>query len=426
MGNMPDNKIEEDLIFFSNGPGEISTWVFPIAEKIKKNPEISKKYQTILIIHPCQFSSGTEHIYTSKLSLFDKIVPPKDYIKLIFGLQQLKKYSFKRRGIIISLGGDLVHPVLFRFRSRGKYKLFAYTNNPGWSKKYEKIFVRNNYVKKKALENGINPSKILVSGDLVFSSIKVVMEKQAVRDELSLTDNDTMMLFMPGSREFEVKYMLPVFLKVISEISNEFGNIKPFILKSPYVDYSLFEKALLNAVSIKEAVVESGELVNSQNHSGVNNYVIKTKSGKVAPVLERGLEYWSRGVDFAVTLPGTNTIQLAYRNIPALVVAALNKPEIIPIEGIAGLLKWIPGGKIILKKAAQKYIKGFQFASLPNIYTQREIFPELFGVIKTEDIVEKLRNILIGQEIKKIKERLTVFKFNASPADLILKEIFKN
>ena len=427
MNNIQKNDFEkEDLIIFSNGPGEISTWVLPIVESIGRYSELRKKYNIILIIHPCQFSSGTEHFYVSKLNLFDKIITPSNYLKLIFGLHTLKKYGLKRRGIIVSLGGDLLHPVLFRFRSRGNYKLYAYTNNPGWDKKYERIFVRSNYVKEKSLKRGLNSEKITVTGDLVYSSIKVHADREKVRNELSLSSNDIMMLFMPGSREFEVKYMLPVYLKVIDKITNDFKNIKPFILRSPYIDNTLIKNTLVNALNIKETEVMTGELVKYDDYSKSNvGLAIKLSSEKFIPVLKGGLEYWGKGVDLAVTVPGTNTIQLAYRGIPTLVIAALNKPEIIPIEGLAGLLKWLPGGKIILRKAVKKYVNKFPFASLPNIYMQKEIFPELFGVIQTEDITKRIEKILKDQEYEKIKARLNTFKFDKNPADLIVSEIIK-
>ena len=202
-----------------------------------------------------------------------------------------------------------------------------------------------------------------------------------------------------------------------------FKNIKPFILKSPYIDYGLIKKTLQNALNIKEASVESGELLKLNKSENIE-YAVRMNNNRLIPLLNRGLEYWGRAVDLAVTVPGTNTIQLAYRGIPALIVAALNKPEIIPIEGFAGLLKWFPGGKIILKKAVKKYVEKFPFASLPNIYMQKEIFPELFGVIQTEDIIERLVMILKNNEIEKIKSKLKAFEFKGDPADLIISSVF--
>ncbi|MFW6137738.1 MAG: hypothetical protein ACOC7U_01060, partial [Spirochaetota bacterium] len=133
------------------------------------------------------------------------------------------------------------------------------------------------------------------------------------------------------------------------------------------------------------------------------------------------------GIDFAVSLPGTNTIQLAYRKIPSLVVAALNKPEVIPVEGPAGVLKWVPVlGKWVLKKAASSYIKSFRFAALPNIYLNREAFPELFGVIKTSDITQRLYSIFTRGDDLSIRSKLECFSYDHSPAELMVREIWED
>ena len=413
-----------DFIVFSNGPGEISTWVYPVVERLLSIEDFRERYKSYLIVHPCQFGSGTEHRYAEELNFFDSVIGPSDYLKLLFGFKSLKSYGFKKRGIIVSLGGDLMHPVIFRFRSFGHYKLYAYTNNPGWGKRYERIFVRNEYVKNKGLKNRIPEEKLIVTGDLVYSSIKRLESRERVRSLLNLDDDKLMVLFMPGSRDFEVKYMLPVFLKVIEELAERIVRFTPYILKSPYVDYNLIEETLKDAYKIKEADVSGGRIF-KQKSSGVFTDFIETDKGIKVPILEGGLEKWGEGVDLAVTLPGTNNIQLAYRGIPSLVVAALNKPEVIPIEGIAGLLKWIPGGRLILRKAVLKYVKKFPFSSLPNIYTNSEIFPELFGVIKTDDIIDRMIRLIRDGEIDKIKRKLEVFKLDKDPAGVIASAILQ-
>jgi lipid-A-disaccharide synthase len=323
---------------------------------------------------------------------------------------------------MVSLGGDLMHPVLFRKRIRGKHKLFAYSNNPGWEKHYEKIFVRNDYIRDKFLKAGASDKKLKVTGDLVYSSLKFFGTRREIRGRLGLSDDEVMLMFLPGSREFEVKYMLPVFLKVIDDITKIMGSVKPFLLKSPYISYDTIKKALLYGGRIKEVESIPGELHQSDEN---REAFIRYSGGKEVPILEGGLDYWGRGMDFVVTLPGTNTIQLAYRKIPSLVVAALNKPEVIPIEGILGLFKWVPViGKAVIRKAFLHYVKKFRYASLPNIYTNSEVIPELFGIIQTSDITERVEIILKNNEHFEIKERLAQFSLKNNPVERIVREVW--
>ena len=106
-------------------------------------------------------------------------------------------------------------------------------------------------------------------------------------------------------------------------------------------------------------------------------------------------------------------------------MAALNKPEVIPIEGIFGLFKWVPIlGKVVIRKAFFHYVKKFRYSSLPNIYTNSEVIPELFGIIQTSDITERIEKILTNNEHLDIKERLAQFSLKNNPVERIILEVW--
>lgn len=412
----------EDLVIFSNGPGEVSTWVLPIVEAVIKREELQSRYRIILIIHPCQFASGREGFVGRSMEGIERVIGPREYIKMLITGPGKRKHSFKKRGVIFSLGGDLMYPVFFKKRIRGEHLLYAYTNNTGWEKYYNRIFVRNDYVKNKFLRRGVPEDKIFISGDLVYSSLKYRKGRSEVRDELSIYDGEKMVIFMPGSRDFEVRYMVPVFLKVIDDLTDRLEGIRAFFLKSPYVSYEMLEEALAMGGRIREAESITGTLSKEKNEAF---YRIKFGKEKRVVILEGGLEMWGMGVDFAVTLPGTNTIELAYRGIPALVIAPLNKPELIPVEGLLGVLKWFPwAGRGILRKAGYRYFSTFSYASLPNLYMNSEVVPELSGVIKTSDITEKVYDIIHNERDREIRKKLQCFNFTQDPAKLIVNEVW--
>ena len=413
---------KEDLLFFSNGPGEVSTWVLPVLEKVMSRTELRERYRIILIMHPCQFSSGTEHLVARRFEGIEAVIRPSEYLRLLTTGLGKRKYDFKREGIIFSLGGDLMHPVLFRRRIRGRHRLYAYTNNTGWEQRYEKIFVRSEYVKEKFLKHDCPAEKLVVAGDLVYDSLKSLRSRDELRRTLNLKKNDRLLVFLPGSRDFEVKYMLPIFLKVIDDLTERLKDVRTVILKSPFVHSKLLERGLSMGGRIREMESLQGTL--SPPVEGEGSF-IELPNGKRVPVLEGGLEFWGEGIDFAVTLPGTNTLQLAYGRLPSLVVSPMNKPELIPIEGVFGLLKWVPlVGKPVLKKAVQRYIQKFPFAALPNIYENEEIFPELFGVIKTDKITEKISEIIESDSIWCIRQKLARFKPERKPVDIIMHEVW--
>ena len=410
----------KDLLVFSNGPGEVSTWVKPFVEAVKKRPDLASAYRVILLMLPCQFGSGTEYRVGRTIEGIEHIIQKPQFMRMLITGLGRKKYSFSREGIICSLGGNLMYPVLFRRRIRGKHRLYAYSHNQGWEKAYRTIFVRNSYVKEKYLRGGVSEEKILVTGDLVYSSLKFLRERSDVRRELGIEKNETMIAFLPGSREYMTKYLIPIFLKLIDDVCDMVGGIRPYLLKSPYVSSELMEKSLHITKEIDGLGTATGTL-----HSSSGQHYIELESGKRVFILDGQLDYWGRGIDFAVTIPGTNTIQLAYRGIPALIVAPGNKPEAVPIEGAANFVKYIPFfGKYLLKKVILAYADRFPHTALPNIYMNEEILPEMVGILKTDDITRKIQHLLTGDKRAAIREKLSCFQFKTNPVDTILNTIW--
>jgi lipid-A-disaccharide synthase len=408
--------------------------VLPVVEAVRGRRDLAGRYRILLVIHPCQFGSGSEKSVAGSFEGVDRVIGPSEYVRMLLTGLGLRAHSFARDGVLFSLGGNLMHPVLFRRRIRGRHRLFAYTNNPGWHGPYERVFVRNDFVKGKFLARGCDDSKVRVTGDLVHSSLKTLKGRPEVRKELGVGPGERMVVFMPGSRGFEVTYMLPVFLKVARDIAGEVAGLRVFVLRSPYAGEDLLREALAMGGRIKEAESLPGELVElagggrhaggAVRRDGVSR-AVRLPDGMLVPVLEGGLERWGEGIDVAVTIPGTNTIQLAYRGIPALVVAALNKPELIPLEGPAGLLKLVPFfGKRIAARAVMAYADRIPFAALPNIYENEELLPELFGVVETGEITRKLAGLLSGGVLEDVRKRLSRFRRRPNPVDAIVADVW--
>jgi lipid-A-disaccharide synthase len=297
----------KDLLIFSNGPGEVSTWVKPFVEAVRARADIAGTYRVILIMHPCQFGSGTEHRVGRSIDGIEQIVGKRAYMKMLLTGIGKRRYNFTREGIIFSLGGNLMHPVLFRKRIRGRHQLYAYSHNPGWERQYKTIFVRNSFVKDRYLSRGVPEEKLVITGDLVYSSLKHLRERNVVRRELGIGKGERMIVFLPGSREYMTKYLIPLFLKVIDDLTDRVSGLKPFLLKSPYISYEHIEESLAIGGKIKGVDSITGTL-----HREDGQQSIYLPSGKRVAILEGQLDLWSKGVDFAVSIPGTNTVQLAY------------------------------------------------------------------------------------------------------------------
>jgi lipid-A-disaccharide synthase len=231
-----------------------------------------------------------------------------------------------------------------------------------------------------------------------------------------------MIAFLPGSRGYMAKYMVPLFLKVVDDLRGRIQGLRPFFLKSPFISYDDIREGLELGGRIREAETLPGIL---KERNG--NFLIQFSDEQEIGILEGQLERWGAGLDLAVSLPGTNTIQLAYRGIPSLVVAPANKPEVVPVEGAFGMLKWIPVvGKHLMRSIAKFYMRRFPYTALPNLYMQQEIIPELFGILQTADITDRIEKLLTGDEIEEIRRNLRVFRVDSNPVEVIVEELRKN
>ena len=129
--------------------------------------------------------------------------------------------------------------------------------------------------------------------------------------------------------------------------------------------------------------------------------------------------------NLAITIPGTNTAQLAVLGIPMLVVFPLDKPEVIPLEGIGNIIDKIPLIGYGFKKLIAYYVqKNTKFWALPNIKTDQEIVPELVGKIAPQQVANKIVQLLKAPYLlATMKNKLPATLGPTGAADKITEEI---
>ena len=131
----------------------------------------------------------------------------------------------------------------------------------------------------------------------------------------------------------------------------------------------------------------------------------------------------------ALALLGCLAIPFHFSNLDAQSVRGtlVEEGSGIPIEGVANMVKYIPlAAKFLIPLAIKSYIKRYPLTALPNIYMNEEIIPELVGVLKTDDITTRIEELLSGNNLAKIKGRLSCFQFDTNPVDVIVQELWGN
>ena len=324
-----------DLFITTNGPGEIATWVTPLVREIKKQRD---DIRISLFILPCRFATGSEEVIALEIKEIDFVFPAKDFMKRLMVLP----FKPSKKGVVMYLGGDLFLGVLLK--KRFGFKAIAYTEGmKSFKGQYNKFFTREE------------------DGDLMFSYFDHYYEDMVVTKALSGEKN---IVFFPGSRAQQFKLLFPLLQKVVPLIDKKYQCV---FSVSPFISDKLVNSLIENKNLIKYYRNKSYELMKSAH--------------------------------LAVTIPGTNNIQLAYLNIPALVIFPFNCPEVVHFKGLTGALLNLPILKTVGKRMVLHLLnKRVPYTSLLNRKENKMIYPELRGDLAENMIADSISALLANNE----------------------------
>ena len=116
------------IVFVSNGPGELSTWVRPLAEALHhqlllrpRAPQSALSLSLVLV--PCPNATGQEADAASRWGQFDQIIPARQFWSLLLRPQRFG--SWPSQGVVVFLGGDQFWTVLLSARLGYRHITYA-------------------------------------------------------------------------------------------------------------------------------------------------------------------------------------------------------------------------------------------------------------------------------------------------------------
>ena len=129
-----------------------------------------------------------------------------------------------------------------------------------------------------------------------------------------------------------------------------------------------------------------------------------------------------------LSLPGTNTAEAMYMQLPMLTVAPLNWPERALLDGLPGLIEHLPFAGMPLKRfLVSRYAKRVGYISLPNRRTDREIVPQQIAFLEPEQLAEDIYMLYSDNErLQNLKLSLKEISGDDRVDELILEELFKH
>jgi len=380
-----------DIIILTNGPGELSAWVKPVVRKLL---EVVPSCRIIISLLPCPYASNEEYKVAEKISGVSYVLNDTETSLFVLFNKLPTGFSFQENGIILQLGGDQFFSVLYKWKT--KFPVLVYTEkNLFWSSVIDKFLVpdKNTYIN--ARLNNISSEKLSLVGNLMVDAAKSKMNPIEIRERLGLSKDFPIISLLPGSKSFKVKYSTPFLLKIADYIFSKRPDIQFIIPQSPYTP--LYQ--LVGSVT-EDKYIKVLDGVSAKFGQYKNGNVLLTEKGTLINIIPSDFQYEAFQIsDVAITLPGTNTAELASLGIPMLTIFPTKKVDHIPIDGLLGRILDLPILNKLLKPfIIKRELQKIKYISIPNQKASYNITPEFVGDISYIDVGNSALEIINNYE----------------------------
>ncbi|RDI96062.1 sugar synthetase [Meiothermus sp. QL-1] len=368
----------DEILLLTNGPGELSTWVPPVLSRLRQR--VPQARVELFLIRD-QFAAGTEALKARELPL-EALSGRRAF------LRRLVAGRARGRGLVLMLGGA-PRDAVWLGRATG-YPAFAYTFDPkAFHPGLRAVLVDSERTRRAMMAQGADPSRVAVVGNLVVDALCEAQPYPSLEVDV---------LLFAGSRPFAARYMLGFLLAAAERMA----------LERPQLRFAWVRSRLLPEAVVAEAL-EARE-VRALGGVGARweGDRLRTEGGLEVQVLDENLRYSAmRQAHLALTLPGTNTLELALARLPSLVLLPLHKPELLPLEGVLHWLLRLPGTGPLKRHLVWRLASQIPFLALPNQWLGEAVFPELRGAFTPDEVARAGLGLLSrGPEVRARLERL--------------------
>jgi lipid A disaccharide synthetase len=390
------------VVIVSNGPGELTTWVNPVVNKLN---EINNAlcdgdkldFSLRLVLVPCPNATGKEYLVANSWNKFELITKSKSFWKLI-----IKPHSFAnwpKKGVVIFLGGDQFWSILLA-------KRFGYSNITyaewvsRWPQWTNEIVAMNAKVKELIPKRYRYKCKVI--GDLM-ADIKL-------NSEISFRNEDKHYIaLLPGSKKAKLAIGIPFFLEVADHIAEENQNINFIIPIAPTTDKNEYLFFQSNKNPIAKYYSSKIKKIKSCKDASFD-YVIETsKNTNIYLIKKHPCYEILKECDLAITTVGANTAELAAITLPMLVVLPTQHLNMMNawdgILGIIGKISFI--NRFLTFIIKNFYFKKKKFFAWPNIKAKRMIVPERIGNFSPREIAREVLCLIKNKDqLRSIRNNL--------------------
>jgi len=392
--------LKRQIVITVIGPGEISSWLYPFVKALK---ETSPQTRINVCVLPSIFGTGSETTVLESMPDVDSVASIKETKQLIFRGKFPEGFKKGLPGCVLHFGGE---PLLSKWlAARFHYPVVFYGEEiPSARFLFNKIFLTAEKTSNK------QKGKIAPLGNLMVDAVQM----RCPRRREGKTGFMTVGIF-PGSRYYMAKEFLPFFMKVARYVSASIEDIRWAFAKSDYLSIDEIKKIIQTG----NEILRDGERACFKMDK--NSPFLVSESGMRFDILSP--EEALAQADAALTIPGTNTAEIAILGIPMIVMLPSQRIELYPFPGPIGHLNKIPViGKHIKIALLLQYFKKVKYLAWPNKLAQMKIVPEIKGKITSKDIAREFTSY-IQKPLQHVSEELRSVMGTGGAARRLVSEI---
>ncbi len=391
-----------DIVILSNGPGEITTWVYPVVQGLRKQLQNqSFQVRISLILSPCPNATGNEVNIASSYPEIDRIQGAEYFWQFLLFGKTAANWDWYQKGVVLFLGGDQFFTLVISKRLGYRSVIYA-----EWEARWWRYIDRFGVMKPNILDNIPQPyqAKLEVIGDL--------MADVTLSSSSAIISEDIIIGLLPGSKASKLTQGMALALAISEYLHQKRPEIRLVIPVAPTLDLQTLAK-FADAES-NPIIAQFGGISGKLNLG--NPAYLETQNGVKIELYTQfpACDLLSK-CQICLTTVGANTAQLGALAVPMIVLLPTQQLDAMRSwDGIPGILANLPGfGAIFAKIINRLVLKQGKLFAWPNIWAKQEIVPELVGELKAEDIGNLVLNYLDHPEqLEAMRQRLRQVRGN--------------
>lgn len=364
-----------------NGPGELSTWVRPLALRLHRElalrPRVpSAELALDLVLVPCPNATGREHQVAAAMGLFHRIVPARSFWRLL--LWPRRYGAWPRQGVVVFLGGDQFWTVLLS--ARLGYRHLTYAEWVARWPRWNDAIAAMGPTAFEALPRRWR-QRATVVGDLMADL------SESARQETPLPAGEWVAL-MPGSKRAKLQVGMPFLLETADRLARLRPQVRFLLPVAPTTSVAelLAYASSANPLFSAYACGEPELLDDAQGRR------LRTPAGSEILLLETHPAHGALSqCALALTTVGANTAELGALGVPMIVLVPTQHLQVMQAwDGGIGILARLPLLRWLLGAALTAWrMRNHGFLAWPNISAGRMVVPERVGSLTPAAIAQE-------------------------------------